>query len=142
MRPLPRVLIACSLILIPASLIPTMSMEAVQPTDDSLDLVRAQIAGGKAVLVDVREVEETDEGYLAGAILLPLSEIAENHQREDYAETLAEAVATDKVVYTYCKAGVRAQMAGEVFARFRYDVRPLPLGFADLVAEGFNPAGQ
>src|SRR4051812_25405836 len=44
-------------------------------TTDSLDTVKANVAAGKAVLVDVREADEWKDGHLKDARPLPLSEV-------------------------------------------------------------------
>ena len=48
---------------------------AAEPTKDSLTIVKKNIEGEKAVLVDVREKSEWNAGHVAGAIFLPLSEL-------------------------------------------------------------------
>ena len=40
-------------------------------TKDTLDTVKQNIKDGKAVLVDVREQKEWDEGHIAGAVFMP-----------------------------------------------------------------------
>ena len=51
------------------------SGEELTHTKDSLDTVKQNLKDGKAVLVDVREQKEWDEGHLAGAVLLPKSKL-------------------------------------------------------------------
>ena len=47
-------------------------------TKDSLDAVKKALSEKKAVLIDVREKGEWDDGHLAGAALLPLSGLKQN----------------------------------------------------------------
>ena len=61
---------------------------------------------GKLVL-DVRESWEYDQGHVAGAELLPLSELASR---------VAE-VPADKPVYVYCHSGNRSKQASEILAK-------------------------
>src|SRR5260221_12550911 len=44
-------------------------------TKDSLDTVRQNLAEKKAILIDVREQKECEQGHLADARLLSLSEL-------------------------------------------------------------------
>jgi len=133
---MPRLLTTAHLFLL--TLFSTSIMQAAEPTKDSLDQVKTNLAEQNAVIVDVREKEETDEGYIKGVKLVPLSLLAEEHNKEGFAKILAERIPTDTIVYTYCKAGVRSLMAAEVLEKFKYDVRPLRQGYSDLVAEGFE----
>jgi rhodanese-related sulfurtransferase len=48
-----------------------------QPTTESVSLetARAEAAAGRAVLIDIREPDETARGVAAGAVLLPMSQL-------------------------------------------------------------------
>jgi len=113
---------------------------AAEPTKDTLPQVESILTQKKAVLVDVREPEETDEGYIEGAVLVPLSLLAQSRDAEGFGDALAEQIPPETIVYTYCKAGVRSATAADILAKFKYDVRALPHGYDDLVAAGFTPA--
>ena len=105
-------------------------------TVDSLDTVKKRIADGSAVLIDVREVSEWNEGHLSSAILVPLSTLKD-------ASTQAAALAKiprDKTVYVHCRAGGRAVQCAEVLAGKNYDLRPLKAGFTALADAGFEKA--
>ena len=64
------------------------------------------------VILDVRTVEEYDEGHIAGAVLLPDFEIA----------TRAQEVLPDKdaVILVYCRSGRRSALAAAELARMGY----------------------
>ena len=113
---------------------------AAEHTQDSLVQVEKNIREGKAVLVDVRERDETDDGYVAGAILWSLSMLSEQGSQPDFGDKLAAQVPKKKILYTYCKMGGRALMAVEMLEKFGYDVRALRHGFDDLAREGFKTA--
>ena len=49
--------------------------EPLAHTKESLEQVKKNVEAGKAVIVDVREPNETDAGHLKGAILLPQSKL-------------------------------------------------------------------
>jgi rhodanese-related sulfurtransferase len=48
-----------------------------QPSTESVSLetARAEAAAGRAVLIDIREPDETARGVAAGAVLLPMSQL-------------------------------------------------------------------
>ncbi len=105
-------------------------------TVDSLDVVKQRIADGSAVLIDVREVSEWNEGHLSNATLVPLSTLKD-------ASTQAAAlgkIPKDKPVYIHCRSGGRAVLSAEVLAGKGYDIRPLKAGFEKLVESGFKMA--
>lgn len=114
------------------------SVKAADHTADSLPTVKKNVAEEKAVLVDVREQSEWDSGRIAGAVLLPLSEL----RRTPPATALAERLPKDRILYTYCAAGVRSRTAADLLQRYGYEVRPLKPGYKDLLAAGFPPDGQ
>src|SRR5690606_32890463 len=58
------------------------------PTADTLETVQQHVAAERAVLVDVREVIEWQQGAIAGAVLLPLSELGHGMDRETLAQRL------------------------------------------------------
>ncbi|MBC7964542.1 MAG: c-type cytochrome [Fuerstia sp.] len=105
-------------------------------TVDSLDVVKQRVADGSAVLIDVREESEWNEGHLSHVTLVPLSTLKD-------AATMAAALAKipkDKPVYIHCRAGGRAVQCAQVLAGKGYDIRPLKAGFDKLVESGFEKA--
>ena len=105
-------------------------------TDDPPATVAEKLAAGEAVLVDVREQAEWDAGHVAAAIFLPLSELS----REDgtVAALAAARLPKDAIIYTHCHLGVRSISAAEILEKLGYQVRPLRLGYEELVAAGFE----
>jgi rhodanese-related sulfurtransferase len=82
-------------------------------------------------LVDVRTVEEVQEnGYIEGAINIPLNELAQNlNLLPDF----------DTPIVTYCGSGWRATIAMTALDALGWnDVKALKVTFADWVAAG-NP---
>jgi phage shock protein E len=108
----------------------------VERTKEPLESVKRTIESKKAVLVDVREKSEWDEGHIAGAIFLPLSEL----RKSPKADALLEILAKDAVIYTHCRSGVRSLAAGKILAEFGFNVRPLRPGFEELLEAGFEKA--
>jgi rhodanese-related sulfurtransferase len=105
-------------------------------TKDSLDAVKQAIAQQRAVIIDVREPDEWQEGHLAGAGLLPLSAL----ERGVPPQELAKILPKDKIIYCYCLAGGRCMEAAEMLKPLGYDVRALKPGYPQLVKAGFPAA--
>lgn len=113
------------------------SVYAVEPTKDSLDTVKKMLAEKKAVLVDVREKGEWNEGHLKDAIHLPLSTIKKGLT----AEELTKIVGKDAVIYLHCRSGARSLDAANRLASTNRDLRSLKDGYDDLLKAGF-PKGK
>jgi phage shock protein E len=107
---------------------------AAQHTTDSLDVVKKSVADGKAVIVDVRETSEWNEGHLKDAKLLPLSDLKAGVT----ADKLKEKLGDSKVLYLHCGSGKRCLTAADLLKKQGYDVRPLKDGFQSLVKAGFE----
>jgi rhodanese-related sulfurtransferase len=102
-------------------------------TKDSLDAVKQAVAQQKAVIIDVREPDEWQEGPLAGAGLLPLSVL----ERGVPPQELAKILPKDKIIYCYCLAGGRCAEAASMLKPLGYDVRAIKPGYPQLVKAGF-----
>jgi phage shock protein E len=107
----------------------------IEHTSDSLETVRANLKDQKAVLLDVRDRDEWDEGHLADAKLVPLGQL-----RKPGVDELLKSVSKDKIVYTHFAAGRRALDAAQILKTRGYDVRPLSAGFDELLKRGFEKA--
>jgi rhodanese-related sulfurtransferase len=110
--------------------------DAAEITKDSLKKVYENVSEEKAVLVDVREKSEWDEGHLEGSIFLPISAL----KRGVPAERLAKILPQKKILYTFCVVGKRSLAAGRILERYGYEVRPLKPGYKELLKAGFNKA--
>lgn len=106
--------------------------EKVQHTKDSLETVKKNLKEKKAVLLDVREKKEWDEGHLEQAVLVPLSKLKEGTD----PKALAKELDPKTIVYCHCRAGARAITAAEILKKKGYDVRPLKQGYAELLEGG------
>ena len=102
---------------------------------DPLDQVKAEMAKKEAVLVDVREQKEWDEGHIEGAVFLPLSKL-----RDASNEELAGKLPAKKILYVHCRSGGRARTAAGILKKQGFDARPLKAGFTELRDAGFTPA--
>jgi rhodanese-related sulfurtransferase len=104
----------------------------------SLDDVKRALVEKKAVLVDVREKREWDEGHLAGAVLLPLSEL----KKLDQAKSLSQKLPKDMLIYTHCRSGVRSAAAAKILTELGLKVQSLKPGYEELLGAGFNKAEE
>lgn len=111
---------------------------AADHTKDTLDMVKKAVADDKAVLLDVREKAEWDDGHLKDAKLLPLSVLRGGAKAEDVAKVAPKG----KIIYCHCAAGGRCLKAADELKKLGYDVRPLKPGYADLLKAGFAPAAK
>ena len=109
---------------------------AADHTKDTPEEVKKAIANGKAVLLDVREKSEWDDGHLKDAKLLPLSVLKDGAKAEDVARVAPK----DKIVYLHCGSGVRSLKAADELKKLGYDVRPLKPGYKELLKAGFEQA--
>ena len=105
-------------------------------TTDSMKTVKKNIDDEKAVLLDVRELHEWDDGHLKDATFVPLSRLKDGIPKKE-KETL---IPKKKIVYIHCRSGVRCLTAAMILKRSEYDVRPLKEGYKDLLDAGFPKA--
>lgn len=107
-------------------------------TVDSLDKVKQSVADGSAVIIDVRETSEWNEGHLADATLVPLSTLND-------AAGLAAALKMlprDKTIYVHCRSGGRVLQCAELLEGKGYDIRPLRPGFDAMIKAGFKKSAD
>lgn len=109
---------------------------AAENTKDSLETVKKNIGDGKAVLVDVREKSEWDQGHVKDAVFLPLSELRNGITKK----SLAKKLPPTKILYTHCAVGVRSRAAADILLKNGFEVRALKPGCKDLIAAGFEKA--
>ena len=109
-------------------------------TKDSLALIKERISKNEAVLVDVREKYEWEDGHLQSAIFLPLSGLKEGGTSESFASKLAVKLPKDKIVYCHCLSGGRVLPASAILQKLGYDARPLKSGYESLLKAGFKKA--
>jgi rhodanese-related sulfurtransferase len=88
------------------------------------------VDGADLVLVDVRRPEEVaDNGKIEGAVEIPL---------EEFVGMQSEWPAMDADIVTYCKAGLRGNIAMTILRTFGYEnVRNLKGGFDAWAAGGY-----
>ncbi|MEZ6141919.1 MAG: rhodanese-like domain-containing protein [Zavarzinella sp.] len=102
-------------------------------TTDSLDVVQQAVKNEKAIIIDVREQEEWNNGHLKDAKLLPLSLLNKGITAEEAGKVCPKG----KIVYCHCAFGSRALTAADHLKKLGYDVRPLKPGYTALKKAGF-----
>ena len=100
---------------------------------DYLDKIKKEIKSEQAVLLDIREKDEWNEGHLKDAIFVPLSDI----QAGIFPENLNQHQKT----YIHCRSGKRVLTAQPLLEAEGFnDVIALDEGFIDLANHGFETA--
>jgi len=122
-----------------ALLLAAALQDPVEFTKDSFEQVKAAMAKNDAVLVDVREQKEWDEGHIDGAVLVPLSWLKEESKGDAFGKRLEEKLPR-KILYIHCRSGGRARTAAGMLRKQGYDARPLRAGFDELRQAGFSVA--
>ena len=108
--------------------------EELKHTEDSLKTVQDRVAGKTAVLVDVRELVEWNDGHIEGAIHLPFRDLQDKFDEK----ALREKLPKDVTIYTYCAVGFRALKAGKILEKVGLEIRPLKPGYKELLEAGFK----
>lgn len=109
-------------------------------TTDTVADIKEAVKNGKALIIDVRELNEWEDGHLTDAQLLPMSTLNKIKEDENAMNQAKEVLGENKIIYTHCRRGGRALTAGKLLQQYGYDVRPLGLGFEALVKEGLEQA--
>lgn len=92
------------------------------------DQIAADVKAGKAVILDVREQTEWDEGHLAQAKSLPLSTIQESKGKLPKDDFFPEG----KKVYLHCKSGIRCLKAANLLEKQGIKTEAIKAPFDDL----------
>ncbi len=105
-------------------------------TVDDLTTVKEKVSAMKAVLLDIREQDEWEEGHLKAARLVPLSEVKDGMIPEKYLALLPK----DRPIYLHCRSGGRVLKCAQILKDKGFDLRPLKAGYEKLVEAGFEKA--
>jgi hydroxyacylglutathione hydrolase len=95
---------------------PAGATERLEPVD--LEELERLLGSDEVELLDVREKEERDDGYIVGSRHIPYRLVG----------ALADGLSTDKPVVTICETGARASTAASVLAAAGIHVRPVIAG--------------
>ncbi len=104
----------------------------MEHTKDSIDQVKAAIHAGTAIIIDVREQSEWNDGHLKAATLVPLSLLTKE------GSEIPASLPKDKPIYLHCRSGGRSLKAAEILKAKGYDARPLSEGYRQLVQDGLE----
>lgn len=97
--------------------------------DQQLEVSVADIAATKNAiqqLIDVRELDEWQEGHIAGGTLIPMSEFAARVQEIDPAQP----------IIVYCRSGGRSLMVAEALQNAGYDAKSMAGGILEWERAG------
>lgn len=116
-----RKLIYCALALVmlaacstqpPSGIHITCVHEALEPRQISTQDAKAMLATGDVLLLDVRTIEEFEQGYIAGAIHLPLEQVL--------AQVAQHATNNSQSIIVYCRSGRRSLTAAQLLSAVGY----------------------
>jgi rhodanese-related sulfurtransferase len=122
-------------LLLSLTLAPRWTLFAADHTKDTVEQIKMAVSSKKAVIVDVREQSEWDDGHIEGAKFIPLSSLKTVNKDE-----LQKLIPAGMIVYLHCGSGKRCLKAADQLSGLGWDLRPLKLGYADLLKEGFMKA--
>jgi rhodanese-related sulfurtransferase len=91
-----------------------------------------EVKNNKAIIIDVRESQETNEGYIKLAQLIPLSSFEAN---ENETVEKVKKLAVNKSIYVHCRSGKRSEKVKEILQKNSIKSTNLG-GFSDLVNIG------
>lgn len=94
-----------------------------------LEVTVADVAANResiAQLIDVRELDEWQEGYIPGGKLIPMSELAARIDEIDPSQPLI----------VYCRSGGRSLAVAEALQHAGYDARSLAGGILEWERAG------
>lgn len=111
---------------------------SIEFTKDSLDVIKKNVASGRAVLVDVRSEQEWNQGHIEGSIFVPVTSLRKGGDRKALAKTLPKK----KILYTFCVVGMRAKTAAHELGKHGYTVRAVKPGYDELLKAGFKQGKQ
>lgn len=97
--------------------------------DPHLEVSVAEVAANRrsiSQLIDVRELDEWQEGRIAGGKLIPMSEFAARVGELDPAQPLI----------VYCKSGGRSLMVAEALQNAGYDAKSMAGGILEWERAG------
>lgn len=83
------------------------SVVAAKTADVSVTDARAEIAKGNAQFIDVRTIEEFNEGHAASATNIPLNTLTESLGKLN----------KDQPIYVICRTGTRSAAASEILKK-------------------------
>ena len=108
-----------------AGMIAANSLRGDQPLADWKELLP-----DSAVLVDVRDADEFEEGHIPGAINLPLNKL----------RTRLNELPRDRELWLYCRVGQRGYYATRLLMQHGFNVKNLPGGYLtyDLIKAASN----
>lgn len=94
-----------------------------------IEHVLRELEEGKAILIDVREQEEWDQGHLQHSRLIPLSKLNEG-------DSISHGLPKDKTIYLHCRRGGRAMQAEEILKKQYPKAVALQFSYDELKKEG------
>ncbi len=112
---------------------PALGQQQIVYTDESLAEIKDKVENKTAILLDVRELSEWNDGHIKQAVLVPTSTLKSEDDRAEAVKSLDKSLP----IYCHCKAGGRAMVCGQWLKDLGYDIRPLRQSYKSIVQAGF-----
>lgn len=127
-----------ALVLLPVddAKLPPSEFTAAGHTKDTLKVVQKRVKDKQAILLDVREKPEWEDGHLKHAKSLPMSVVRSGKLSKAQKKLLPKG----KPIYLHCFSGGRVLAVSKMLKDKGYDIRPLKAGYPALVEAGFEKA--
>lgn len=109
-----KVLTILLVIILSVSYLRASGVESISPQNSQLLIKKKE-----AIIVDVREIDETSAGAVKGAIYLPLSLM--NQNKKEFDQKVMQ-LPKDKTIIVYCRSGRRSGIVGEALKKEGYKV--------------------
>lgn len=87
------------------------------------------IADTNVVRLDVRTIDEFEEGHIAGAINIDVLQLG-------FDKACLSQLPKDKTIALYCRSGNRSKKAAGILSRLKYKVVELDTGYMGWIKEG------
>jgi rhodanese-related sulfurtransferase len=121
--------VALFMIVAPALTSVIAAQEILPNTQDSVATIQENIASGKGILVDTREIDEFKAGHIKGAVNLPKSQLDDDSK----IAALVKKFDRSKIIYVCFRTGSGAAVSGTTIKKHGFDVRPLKLSYGQLI---------
>lgn len=115
-------------------------LEPLKYATEPLEKVKELVDSHEALLLDVRDETDWNDGHVEGAISIPYSDLSSRDSRAKTLRKLLLNVPKDQIVFCYSSDGWKALLTASNMRDLSYDARALKPGYLELVKAGFAPS--
>ncbi len=108
---------------------PARQPEEAKQIDITVEQGKKMIDGGEVFILDVRTVEEYNDGHVNGSVLIPLADL----------EKRLNEIPRDRKILVYCRTGHRSTQASEILVKNGFtQVYNMKGGITDWTKAGYE----